>query len=184
MEQAHIKAIQDRLEKPIVIIGLMGAGKTKIGRLLGEALGIEFIDSDDIIVAQEGMTIPDIFAKKGEDHFRRAERAAITELLAGKPRIIATGGGAVMTPETAGLIFGKSLSLWLRAERDVLLKRVEKNIAKRPLLAAGDPAAILQALIEKRHPVYERADIQVESRDVPIEENLKSVVKALAGHLS
>src|SRR5690606_31273463 len=111
-------------------------------------------------------------------------KEVVAELLAGSPSIIATGGGAVMTPGTGDLIFDRSLSLWLKADLPVLLARVTPNIEKRPLLKNGDPAAILQDLMDKRHPTYARAAITVESRDVPLEENLNSVVKALAEHLS
>lgn len=184
MDQEAINIIKSRLNQPIVLVGLMGAGKSKMGRLLAQALDLSFTDSDDIIVAREGMAVADIFAQKGEAHFRQVERSVITELLSGAPQVIATGGGAVMTPETADLIFTQALALWLRAERDVLLDRVNKTIDKRPLLQNGDPAAILQELIEKRHPVYERAHIHVDSQAVPLEDNLKSVVKTLSDHLS
>ncbi len=176
--------IRARLDKPVVLIGLMGAGKTKIGQALAERLGLPFVDSDAVIVERAGMSVADIFSTQGEAAFRAMEREVIAELLAGAPCIIATGGGAVMTPGTDALIFGKSLSLWLKAELPVLLERVSPNLAKRPLLTTGDPADILQGLMDKRYPVYGRADIHVESRAVPVGENLNSVVKALAGHLS
>lgn len=183
-DSAMEQTILDVLDRPIVLIGLMGAGKTKIGRGLAARLGIDFIDSDDVIVAREGMSIAEIFAWKGEAHFREQERDVLAGLLSGDPCVIATGGGAVMTPGTDTLIFDRSLSVWLKAELDVLLARVTKNIDKRPLLKNGDPADVLQTLMDKRHPVYARAAIHVQSIDAPVDENLNSVVKALAEHLS
>lgn len=178
------QVILDRLDRPVVLIGLMGAGKTKTGKALAVRLGLDFVDSDDVIVAREGMGIPDIFAQKGEAHFRAVERAVIAELLTGKPCIIATGGGAVMTPGTDELIFSQSLSIWLKAELDVLLERVSRRPEKRPLLKNGNPADILRGLMDKRHPVYAKAALHVQSTRAPIKENLNSVVKALAEHLS
>lgn len=178
------KVILEKLDRPVVLIGLMGAGKTRIGTALASRLGMTFVDSDDVIVAREGMSIPDIFAQKGEAHFRAVERAVIADLLDGQPCIIATGGGAVMTAGTDDLIFSQSLSVWLKAELDVLLERVSRHIDKRPLLKNGDPAEILAGLMDKRYPVYGRAAVHVQSTSAPIEENLNSVVKALAEHLS
>lgn len=176
--------IQDKLDRPIVLIGLMGAGKTKIGRLLADRLALDFVDSDDVIMAREGLAVSEIFAQKGEPHFRHVEREVITALLNDGPKVIATGGGAVMTPGTDEIIFSKSLSVWLKADLNVLLARVSHTIDKRPLLRQGDPATILQSLIDVRYPVYGRAAVHIQSIDVPPEDNLNSVVKALAEHLS
>ncbi len=181
MDEAFIR---EKLDRPIVLIGLMGAGKTRIGMMLAARLGLPFVDSDDLIVAKAGMSIADIFANQGETAFRASEREVIASLLDGSPCVIATGGGAVMTPGTDILIFERSVSVWLKAELDVILDRVSKNLVKRPLLNNGDPARILTDLMEKRHPIYSRAAVHVESRAVPLEENLNSVVKALAEHLS
>lgn len=178
------QVILEKLDRPVVLIGLMGAGKTKIGTALADRLGLGFVDSDDVIIAREAMGIPDIFAQKGEAHFRMVEREVIASLLNGEPCIIATGGGAVMTAGTDDLIFSQSLSVWLKAELDVLLGRVTRHIDKRPLLKNGDPAEILSGLMDKRYPVYERAAVHVQSTDASVEENLNSVVKALAEHLS
>lgn len=178
------QTIVEKLDRPIVLIGLMGTGKTKMGQGLAAALGLEFVDSDDVITAREGMGIADIFAQKGEAHFREVERAVIAELLDGSVCVIASGGGAVMTAGTDDLVFGKSLSVWLKADLDVILGRVSRRIKKRPLLAGGDPAEILSGLMDKRYPVYARAAVHVQSVDAPIEENLNSVVKALTEHLS
>lgn len=176
--------IREKLDRPIVLIGLMGAGKTRIGMGLAARLGLPFVDSDDVIVAKAGMSVADIFDQQGEPAFRALERDVIAELLDGSPCVIATGGGAVMTPGTDALIFERSVSVWLKVELEVILDRVSKNLVKRPLLAKGDPAQILSALMDKRYPVYARAAVQVDSRAVPLEENLNSVVKALVEHLS
>lgn len=176
--------LRSKLECPIVMIGLMGAGKTRIGRMLADYLGIPFVDSDDVITAREGLSIPEIFAQKGEAHFRAVERAAIADLLTGDPVVLSTGGGAVTAPDTADLIFSRALTIWLRADTGILVSRVAPTLDKRPLLQAGDPAEILRKLADQRDPLYARAAIHVESRDVPLEENLNSVVKALTEHLS
>lgn len=166
------------LDRPVVLIGLMGAGKTRIGRLLGEALGVEFIDSDDEIEKAAGMSVADIFECFGEKSFRDGEARVLRRLLGDGVKVIATGGGAVMTPETADLIWNESLSIWLKADIPVILERTART-DKRPLLQVPDPERILRALVERRDPVYQRADIVIESGDEDAERVLEKVLEAL-----
>lgn len=177
-----VDIIRAHLKKPVVMIGLMGAGKTKIGGLLAAALDVPFIDVDQEIEKDEGRAIADIFAKDGEPAFRAIERAKIASLLSGDVTIFAPGGGAMMTPETAVLVRRDALSIWLKADLDILVERTGRN-TKRPLLQGGNPRDILAGLIEKRYPVYATADITVESDDAAPDVMTERVIKALAGHL-
>ena len=168
-----------RLTRPIVLVGLMGAGKTSVGRRLAAALGANFVDSDDEIVDAAGMSIADIFENLGEAHFRDGERRVLARLMAEAPQVIATGGGAFMNDETRALIKARGVSVWLRAELDTLLKRVSGK-ATRPLLQSGDPREILAGLMKKRHPVYAEADVVVESYlDDPHEVVVGRIIAAL-----
>jgi shikimate kinase len=162
-----------------VLVGLMGAGKTSVGRRLAAALGANFVDSDDEIVDAAGMSIADIFENLGEAHFRDGERRVLARLMAEAPQVIATGGGAFMNDETRALIKERGVSVWLRAELDTLLKRVSGK-ATRPLLQSGDPREILSGLMKKRHPVYAEADVVVESyMDDPHEVVVGRIIAAL-----
>jgi shikimate kinase len=172
-------AIAKSRNRAIVLVGLMGAGKTSIGRRLAERLGLPFVDADAEIEKAAGKSIPDIFAEHGESHFRDGERRVIARLLDDGAQILATGGGAFMNPETRAAIKSKAISVWLRAERDVLVKRVAKR-GGRPLLENKDPADVLQDLINKRYPTYAEADIIVESLDVQHTQMVNAVVDALA----
>lgn len=174
--------IRSRLDRPLVLIGLMGSGKTRIGRALADVLGIDFVDSDDEIVRAAGMPVADIFEKFGESYFREGEKKILARLLAGGVQVIATGGGAVMTPETAERIWNDSISLWVRAEMAVMLERTGRN-DRRPLLRNGDPAEILSALAEKRYPVYEKANIVIESHNGPVDAILNQTLAKLREHL-
>jgi shikimate kinase len=174
--------IRKRLKKPVVMVGLMGAGKTKIGGLLAESLGLPFVDADHEIEIAAGCTIADIFETHGEPAFRDLERKVIARLLSEELKVIAPGGGAVMNEETASLIWDKSLSIWLKADLDVLVERTSRN-ANRPLLKTGNPRDILANLMEKRHPVYAKADITVETDSSEIEHTLQKLLKALDAHL-
>jgi shikimate kinase len=168
-----------RLTRPIVLVGLMGAGKTSVGRRLAAALGANFVDSDDEIVDAAGMSIADIFENLGEAHFRDGERRVLARLLSEAPQVIATGGGAFMNPETRALIKARAVSVWLRAALDTLLKRVSSKTT-RPLLQGGDPREILHGLMTRRHPVYAEADVVVESfMDDPHEAVVARIVAAL-----
>ena len=150
------------LAQSVVLIGLMGAGKSSVGRRLAEVLGAEFRDSDDEIVAAAGMDIPDIFAEMGEAEFRQGERRVIARLLEGPAHVLATGGGAFMNAETRALIAARAVSVWIRADLDTLVERTGRKDT-RPLLRDGDPRAILARLMVERHPVYAEADITVDS---------------------
>lgn len=165
--------------RTVVLVGLMGAGKTKIGRRLALRLGLAFFDSDDEIEAAAGETIEEIFANRGERVFRVGERRVIGRLLTKPPHVLATGGGAFMDPLTRAAIRRSGVSLWLRADLDVLAQRVSRR-TDRPLLKAGDPRAILAELIERRHPTYGEADLTVDSGDGSPEATVSRAIAALA----
>ena len=150
--------------RTIVLVGLMGAGKTKIGRRLAARLSLPFFDSDNEIESAAGETIDEIFRLRGEAMFRDGERRVIARLLTQPPHVLATGGGAFMDPATRAIIAQRGVSVWLRADLDVLLARVSRR-NNRPLLKERDPRAVLSELIERRHPVYAEADITVDSGD-------------------
>ena len=170
--------IRRRLDRPIALIGLMGCGKTRIGRHLADALDLPFMDSDDEVEKAAGMTVADIFDRFGEEYFRQGERRVISRLLDGGIRVIATGGGALMTPETAQEIWTRTVSVWMRADIPVMVERTART-ERRPLLRNGDPAQILEALAEKRYPVYAKADITVDSHNGPVESILNQTLDAL-----
>jgi shikimate kinase len=161
----------------IVLVGLMGAGKTSVGRRLAEKLNVPFVDADHEIELAAGKSIPDIFADHGEDYFREGERRVITRLLENGQQVLATGGGAFMNDETRARIKALGVSLWLKADLDVLLKRVAKR-NDRPLLKEN-PEAVMKNLMEKRYPVYAEANITVESRDVQHGQMVNDVIKAI-----
>ena len=151
----------------VVLVGMMGAGKSTIGRRLAARLGLRFFDADiEIEIAHAGMTIPEIFATHGEPYFRDGEARVIARLLDGGPAVIATGGGAVMREETRNRIRDKAVSIWLKADLDVIMKRVRRR-ADRPLLQTEDPTGTVQRLLDAREPVYVTADLTIASRDVP-----------------
>jgi shikimate kinase len=164
--------------RTVVLVGLMGAGKTKIGRRLATRLGLPFFDSDQEIEAAAGETIDEIFANRGEQVFRDGERRVIARLLAGPVHVLATGGGAFMDPATRALIARRGVSLWLCADLDVLVQRVSRR-DDRPLLKAGDPRAILAELIERRYPIYGEADVVVDSGDGSPESTVNRAMAAI-----
>jgi shikimate kinase len=166
----------------IVLVGMMGAGKSSIGKRLAERLGLTFVDADVEIEAAAGKTIPEIFAEHGESYFREGERRVIARILEDKGRVLATGGGAFMNADTRARIAARALSVWLKAEADVLLQRVRKR-TNRPLLRTADPEATLRQLMEQRHPVYALADITVVSREVAHEIIVNEIIDALAARL-
>ena len=174
-------AIENTGNRTIVLVGLMGAGKTSIGRRLADKMGLTFIDADTEIEKAAGKSIPDIFADHGETHFRDGERRVIARLLENGKQVLATGGGAFMNGETRSAIKAHGLSIWLKADLEVLLKRVAKR-GGRPLLENRDPAEVLQNLINIRYPVYAEADITVESLDVQHAHMVYEVLKALADY--
>jgi len=185
-EKDEIRARDDRAvsfvealgRKSVVLVGLMGCGKTSIGRRLAHRLGLEFIDADIEIEAAAGMSISDIFAQHGEVYFRDGERRVMQRLLSDGPRVVATGGGAFMNAETRARIKENGISVWLKAELDILWRRVKKR-SHRPLLQNADPEKTLRDLMELRYPVYERADITVVSQDGPYETSVEAVFQAL-----
>lgn len=150
------------LRRTVVLVGLMGAGKTSVGRRLAEALGAAFRDSDEEIVAAAGMEISEIFAQLGEPAFRAGERKVIARLLELPPHVLATGGGAFMNAETRALIRDHALSCWIRADLDTLVERTGRR-HDRPLLKSGDPREILARLMAERYPVYAEAELTVDS---------------------
>jgi shikimate kinase len=165
--------------RSIVLIGLMGAGKTAVGRRLANKLELPFIDADTEIEVAAGASINEIFAEHGEAYFRQGERKVIARLLQSGPQVLATGGGAYMNPETRAAIKARGISVWLKADVKVLLKRVGRR-GNRPLLEGGDPEKVMKKLMQERYPVYAEADVTVESRDVPHETIVGAVIDALA----
>jgi shikimate kinase len=177
-------AIVSRLgTRSIVLIGMMGVGKSSIGRRLGARLGIAFVDADAEIERAAGMSIADIFARHGEDAFRSGEARVIARLLSGGPQVLATGGGAVMNAATRALIREKGVSIWLAAEFDLLMRRISKRKSDRPMLQTADPAATLRELMAEREPIYAQADLTVQSRDVPHDAIVTEIIERLADHL-
>ena len=175
--------IRERLgRRSIVLVGMMGAGKTTIGRRLAARLRLPFVDADHEIEQAAGKTIPEIFADHGEAYFREGERRVISRLLAGGPYVLATGGGAFMDAATREAVTRTGVSVWLRAEFDVLMRRVRRR-PNRPLLQTPDPEATLRELMDRRYPVYAQADVTVHSRDAAHEAIVDDVVAALATRL-
>jgi shikimate kinase len=176
----EIQGIREKLAgRPIVLVGLMGAGKSSIGRRLAEKLELPFVDADHEIEVAAGKSIPEIFADHGEPYFREGERRVIGRLIENGAQVMATGGGAFINDETRERIAAHGISVWLKADLPLLMKRVMKR-ADRPLLQTEDPAAVMQRLIEQRYPVYAQADIMVESRDVQHTQMVNDVIKSLA----
>jgi shikimate kinase len=168
--------------RSVVLVGMMGAGKSTIGRRLAARLRLPFLDADAEIEAAAGMSIPDIFESHGEPHFRDGEARVIARLLEGGPSVLATGGGAFMREETRNRIRHKAVSIWLKADAETILKRVKRR-ADRPLLQTADPAATIERLIDERHPVYQLADITIASREVLHEKIVEECIAALHGWL-
>lgn len=165
--------------RSIVLVGLMGAGKSSVGRRLALRLGLPFHDADDEIEAAAGRSIPEIFAHEGEASFRAGERRVIARLLEAGQIVLATGGGAFLDAETRARIRERGVSIWLRAELDVLARRCQRR-RNRPLLAEGDPRAVLERLMRERHPVYAEADSTVESGNGPHEAVVEKILAVLA----
>ena len=168
-----------RLGRTLVLVGLMGAGKSTVGRRLAQQLRMPFRDADAEIEAAANMTIAEIFARDGEAAFRAGERRVISRLLDGPVHVLATGGGAFMDPATRARVRERGLSLWLRADIDVLLARVAKR-RHRPLLNQGDPRDVLERLMAVRHPIYAEADLTVDSLAAPAELMVERVLARLA----
>ena len=169
--------------RSIVLVGMMGVGKSSVGRRLAARLSIPFVDADSEIEKAAGMTIPEIFARHGEPYFRSGEARVIARLLESGPQVLATGGGAFMNPDTRALIKLKGVSVWLHADFDVLMRRTSKRRSDRPLLQTENPDETLRALLAEREPTYALADLTVQSREVPHEAIVADVMTALAAHL-
>jgi shikimate kinase len=167
----------------IVLVGMMGAGKSTIGRRLAARLNLPFVDADAEIEAAAGMTIPEIFELHGEPHFRDGEARVIARLLDGGPAVLATGGGSFMREETRRRVAEKAVSIWLKAEPDIILRRVKRR-ADRPLLQTADPAATVSRLLSEREPVYQHADLTIASRDVPHDRIVDECLEALRARLA
>lgn len=170
------------LPRTVVLVGLMGAGKSCVGRRLAARLGLEFIDADTEIEKAAGRSIAEIFNDFGEPAFRDLERKVMGRLLAGPPCILAAGGGAFMDPDTRALVVDRAISVWLRADVDLLVKRTAGR-DHRPLLRTGDPREILQRLIDQRYPVYIQANLVVDSADLPPDVTVDAVQSALETYL-
>lgn len=183
-EDEKAARLRERLgTRSVVLVGMMGAGKSSVGKRLARRLGLPFADADTEIEQAAGMTVAEIFTHHGEPAFRDGEKRVIARLLESGPLVLATGGGAYMNAETRGRIAEHGLAVWLKADLDVLLRRVKRR-DDRPLLRTTDPEETLRHLIEQRYPVYAEAAITVNSREVPHEVMVEEVVEALAVHLS
>lgn len=180
LSAGEIAAIGRRIDRPLVLVGLMGCGKSTLGRKLAGLLGFEFVDADDEIERAARMTIPEIFETYGEDGFRDGERRVIARLIeqAGARMVIATGGGAFVDPRTRALILERAIAIWLDCDVDTLLERVSRKDS-RPLLRQGDPREILTRLGAERRPAYAEAPIRVESSATPHQRTLVAILRAL-----
>lgn len=168
--------------RSIVLVGMMGVGKSTIGRRLALRLKLPFVDADTEIETAAGMTIPEIFEHHGEPHFRDGEARVIARLLDSGPIVLATGGGAFMREETRSRIAAKAVSIWLKADHDVIMRRVRRR-ADRPLLQTADPEGTVARLLTEREPVYAKADLTIASRDVPHDKIVEECIETLRAHL-
>jgi shikimate kinase len=178
-----LRLLRQRLGgRSIVLVGMMGSGKSSIGKRLAQRLALPFIDADAEIETAAAMTIPEIFATRGEAEFRAGERRVIDRILANGPQVLATGGGAFMNAETRERVAQAGVSIWLKAEPDVLMRRVRKR-GNRPLLQTADPDRTLRELLAAREPTYALADLTIISRDEPHEIAVEAIIAALDSHL-
>lgn len=180
LEPQITRILKSRLDRPIVLIGMMGSGKTHIGQALAGLLDLEFIDSDSVIEAKAGCSIADIFARDGEARFRAVESATVQDLLQRGPCVISTGGGAVTNPQTLNFIVGKSVSIWVQASLEDMLARVLKN-QNRPLLKSPDPKAVLTDLLNQRKDLYARASIHVANRNGESHKTVEDIISRITG---
>lgn len=169
-------------QRSIVLVGLMGAGKSAVGRKVSAMLDLPFVDADTEIETVSKMTIPELFAQYGEPEFRALEKRVVSRLLKAGPQILATGGGAFINESTRQAIRRRGISVWLSADLDLLMARVSRR-QNRPLLRTADPRGTMRKLMDERYPVYATANIEVKSRDISKEEMAANVVAALAGWL-
>jgi shikimate kinase len=181
----HAAALRAALgRRSVVLVGMMGVGKSSIGRRLATRLGIPFVDVDSEIEKAAGMSISDIFARHGEAAFRNGETRVIARLLETGPQVLATGGGAFMNEGTRAAVKAKGVSIWLAAEFEVLIRRIAKRKSERPMLQTDDPAQTLRQLLAQREPVYALADLTVQSREGPHEAIVGEIIAALGGFLN
>lgn len=179
-EDALERGIRDRLgSRSIVLVGMPGCGKSAIGRRLAPRLDLPFVDADEEIEQAAGKSIKEIFADHGEAYFRDGERRVIARLLASGPQVLATGGGAMMLEETRENIRRAGVTIWVKADLPVLVRRVSKR-SNRPLFEGRDPETVMKELMEARYPVFATADIAVESRDVPHDVIVEEIIETLA----
>lgn len=177
--QTERARVSDALRrKTIVLVGLMGAGKTSVGKRLSVALGLPFRDGDDEIEKSAGLTVPEIFELYGEERFREGERRVMQRLMNANPHVLATGGGAFMDPQTRAVVKEKAVSIWLKADIDVLARRVGRKEG-RPLLAGKNAREVLAELEAVRGPVYAEADLIVESGDKPHQATVQAIIDAM-----
>ena len=183
MSEAELLYVRGNLKVPVVLVGMMGVGKSSIGQGLASRLGWEFQDSDKIAEDRAGMPVQEIFSLFGEEKFRKVEKSIIIDLLvAGGKRVIATGGGAVMDSETMQAIKNRSLSVWLQADFDYIFERVSKN-DNRPLLKTDNPRETLKVLMEKRGVFYEKADLALDTTKNSIDTSAADLIKLIYGFL-
>ena len=183
LRQARAEQLAEQLAgKPLVLVGMMGAGKTTVGRRLAARLNRQFLDSDEEIEKAAQMSIPEIFEQRGEPEFRAGETRVIARVLKEHKVVLATGGGAFVNLETRALMKAEAVTVWLKAEVDILFERVSRR-SNRPLLKTANPRATLEKLIEERYPIYAEADVTVLSRDVPQEVVAGDIVDAVLAHI-
>ena len=178
MDQGEIARIAARIDKPIVVVGLMGVGKSTVGRRLAEMLGRDFVDADDEIERAAQRSISEIFEEFGEAYFRDGERRVIGRLMDESHGVIATGGGAFVDPETRALILEKAIAVWINSDIDTLVERTSRRNT-RPLLKNGDPREILTRLYNEREPFYSQAQVMVMSKNAPHAETAEAILKAI-----
>jgi shikimate kinase len=191
MSREGVSTREDRREdllarlggRPIVLVGMMGAGKTTVGRRLASRIGRHFVDSDEEVEKAAGMSIEEIFKTRGEVDFRAGEAKVIARLLKEQAVVLGTGGGAFMNPETRALVKEAAVSVWIKADFELLFARVSRR-SNRPLLKTANPRETLQKLIEARYPTYAEADVTVVSRDVPQDQVASEVIDAILDYLT
>lgn len=184
-DREHVRDELNRLlaGRPIVLVGMMGAGKTTVGRRLAAKLGRRFIDSDQEVEKAAGMSIEDIFRLRGESDFRTGEAKVIARLLKEENAVLGTGGGAFINDDTRALIKQAAVSVWIKADFEILFARVSRR-STRPLLRTANPRETLRGLMDVRYPLYAEADVTVVSRDIPQDQVANEVINALLAHLN
>lgn len=183
-QDVDVSKLRERIgARSVVLVGMMGCGKTSVGRQLAARMRLPFVDADIEIEKAANLSIPEIFTSHGEDYFRAGEQRVIARLLGQPPQILATGGGAYMNAQTRAAIAEHGISVWLKADFDTLFERVRRK-ASRPLLKDADPEGVMRRLLVEREPIYAKADLTITSRDVPHETVVDDILTALEGYLS